>query len=129
MGEGTVDGPAVQGYTREAIDDFLAAADVERARLREVIAEAESRTQRARAALGVHRVMTAMLLEAQADVAERRRLAEEEAAAILRAADDEAQSVLREAYAEPDGTLDLVRAEKIDEGPVYGGSAATFHTI
>jgi hypothetical protein len=48
-----------------------------------VIADDEERTRRARAAMGTHRVMVAMLLTAQRELDEVRARAEREAAAIL----------------------------------------------
>jgi hypothetical protein len=73
----------VQAYSRAAVDEFVASAAAERARLESAIAEQEERTRRARAALGTHRVMVAMLLDAQRELEEIRTHAEAEAAAIV----------------------------------------------
>jgi hypothetical protein len=73
----------VRAYSRSAIDEFLTAAAAERARLEAAIAEDEERTRCARAALGTHRVMVAMLIEAQRELDEIRTRAEAEAATIL----------------------------------------------
>jgi hypothetical protein len=89
----------VRAYSRSAIDDFLAAAASERARLEAAIAEDEERTSRARAALGTHRVMVAMLIEAQRELDATRTRAEAEAATILGGA------------GRPPALLDLTRVE------------------
>jgi cell division septum initiation protein DivIVA len=107
--------PAVQGYRREVVEDFLSAVEVERRRLHEIIRESEARTQRARAAIDVYRVIMDMLLAVQAEIAEIRRAAEEEAAAILRRGDEEAEALFRAAYAVEDGMIHLVRAEAAED--------------
>jgi cell division septum initiation protein DivIVA len=102
----------VRGYSRAAVDGFLAALDEERARVLQRIAESTERLERARGATGMQRAMLAMLLDTQ-DVAERRRAAEEEAARILADADAEAEAILAGALAPADTTvLDLVSAER-----------------
>jgi hypothetical protein len=89
--------PVAAAYAREAVDDFMAAAASEQARLRALIADAEARTRRARAAVGMHRVMVGMLFETQHQIAEQRAGAEADAADILGRAEEEAQRILREA--------------------------------
>lgn len=90
--EGTVS-KSVHGYPRAEVEDFLAAASVERVRLEAEIADADSRTARARSAVGSHRVMVAMLLEAQQELTEIRRAAELEAERILADAERRAQEI------------------------------------
>jgi hypothetical protein len=107
--------PAVQGYRREVVEDFLSAVEFERRRLQEIITESEARTQRARAALDVYRVVMEMLLAAHAEIAEIRLGAEEEAAAILRRGDEEAEALLRTASDAHSSTIDLVRAEAAED--------------
>src|SRR5689334_6611902 len=102
----------VHAYAREAVDDFLAAAESERARLRATIADAEARTRRARAAVGVDRVMVGMLLETQQQLPGHRDQAEAEAAEILGRAEDEAQQILREARADAGVAVDRERASE-----------------
>ena len=58
----------VQGYPRAAIDDFLAAAARERRRLRDELAAASARVERANLALGMHRTMIAMLIDTGRDL-------------------------------------------------------------
>jgi hypothetical protein len=72
-------------YTRRTVDDFLAAAATERDRLRAEIAAAEARERRARASLGVHRVMLSMFLETQREIAKIRADAEAEAEHVVAA--------------------------------------------
>jgi hypothetical protein len=92
------------GYSRAAVDDFLAAAAEERRRLEDVIAEAEFREQRARSTVeahfGLHDAMVKALLETQHELGFRRREAEEQAARILEQADLEARAVIDSARAE-----------------------------
>jgi len=85
----------VHGFPRAEVDAFLAAAASERVRLEAEIADANARIARARSAVGTHRVMVAMLLEAQRELTEIRRNAEVEAERILGAAELEAQSIER----------------------------------
>ena len=110
---GATSAAGVQGYTRQALNDFLTAADAERARLRGLIEEARARTRRARTPRFDHRVLAAMLFEAQADVAEIRQTAEKKAAAILRGADEEAKALLdaNRGLTDRQTTIDLPRAE------------------
>jgi hypothetical protein len=89
-------GPAaIQGYSRVEVDQFLAAAAVERSRLENEIADAEQRIARARSAIGMHRVMVAMLLETQRELTELRHHADREAEQILRDAEREAAEIAR----------------------------------
>jgi cell division septum initiation protein DivIVA len=90
----TLESP-VQGYPRSAVDEFVAAAEAEAAKLEAMIADAGERTRRSRAAIGTHRVMVAMLLEAQRELDEIRALAEAEAADIIATAEREADEVLK----------------------------------
>jgi hypothetical protein len=87
-------GNAVQGYSRAEVDEFLAAAAVERARLEAEISDARSRVGRARSAIGMHRVMVAMLLETQRELTELRSHADAEADAILAQAERDAAVIL-----------------------------------
>jgi cell division septum initiation protein DivIVA len=80
---------AIQGYSRAEVDEFLSAAASERQRLEREIADARGRIARARAALGMHRVMVAMMLETQRELGELRQNAERSAAAIVAAAERE----------------------------------------
>ena len=122
--------PAVFGYERAAVDDFLAAAGRERERLEAEIEESRTRERKARAAIGMHRVMISMLLETQIELEEKRRAAEAEAAAILARTEEEASRLeATTARSAPDAlsasfsratspsltVIDLERAESIDE--------------
>jgi regulator of protease activity HflC (stomatin/prohibitin superfamily) len=109
----------MHGYERAAVDDFLAAAATERARLEATIADANGRAARARAAIGMHRVMVAMLLETQGELTLRRREAEQQAAEIIAAAEAQAQEIERSAGVVPsaptaDPIIDIRRAELYD---------------
>jgi cell division septum initiation protein DivIVA len=79
------------GYDRAAVEAFLGAAAEERSKLEEQIEQSNLRLARARTALGTHRVMVAMLLQAQRECSALRRDAEREAAAIIAAAEREAR--------------------------------------
>jgi DivIVA protein len=94
-------GQPVRGYSRAEVDDFLAAAARERARLEAEIADANRRIRDARTAIGMHRVMVSMVLDAQRELSEMRRAAELEAERILSAAETDAQRMLAEARNEP----------------------------
>jgi cell division septum initiation protein DivIVA len=83
----------IHGYSRSEVDEFLAAAALERARLEATIADANARSNRARAALGMHRVMVAMLLEAQREMSQLRSDAEREADRIIAEADEQARAM------------------------------------
>jgi len=85
---------AFRGYSRGAVDQFLAAASEEIVRLETAIAEAKERTRRARESVGAHRVMVAMLLQTQERVVEMRRRAEADAAGILERASSDRRSVV-----------------------------------
>ena len=99
----------VRGYSHEAIEEFMRAADQEARRLEELIADSERRAARARAAIGTHRVMVAMLFTTQHRLDEMRRDAEAEAAAILHGAEREADAIVA-APSEP--VLDLGELER-----------------
>jgi hypothetical protein len=121
--------PSVHAYARTAVDDFHAAAASEKDQLRRVIADAEARERRARASIGMHRVMVSMLLEAQREIADERGRAELEAADIVAAADAEAMAIVHSARDEaaargarrvgsPDvesSTLDLTAVERVEQ--------------
>lgn len=96
------------GYSRQAVDEFIAAAAIEAERLEVLIADAAERTRRARAAIGTHRVMVAMVVETQLRLDELRRDAELESAAILERADREAEARRVRERAE----LDLIAIER-----------------
>jgi hypothetical protein len=82
------------GYSRTELDAFLLSVEDERARLEAAIAEDEVRTRAARAALGTHRVMVSMLLQAQREIDEIRARAEAEAAVVLLASSSPSAPVL-----------------------------------
>jgi hypothetical protein len=85
----------IHGYPRAQVEEFLSAAAAERVRLESEIADANARIARARAAVGTHRVMVAMLLETQRELSETRRRAEQEAERILADAEIEARAIER----------------------------------
>lgn len=89
-----------QWYARSAVDEFLDAAAQERTRLEAVIADANRRADQARAAMGLHHMMAAMLLETHRTLTERRHAAEAEAAQIILASEREAQALVDQAQAE-----------------------------
>jgi hypothetical protein len=70
----------VQGYPSDALTEFVRAAEQRAAALRADIDDLRARQTRARAALGTHRQMHAMLTEAQREIARRRREAAEQVA-------------------------------------------------
>jgi hypothetical protein len=82
------------GYPREVVDDFLAALGAERARLTQIIEEAEDRAARARVAVSNHEIMLTMLVDAQHDLTGRERAAQLEAVEILDSAEREARALL-----------------------------------
>jgi hypothetical protein len=84
----------IRGYSRAEVDEFLRAASEERDRLAAEIADSSERISRARAANGLHRVMVAMLLEAQRELTEIRTSADAEATRILADAEREATMIL-----------------------------------
>ncbi len=92
-----------QWYARSAVDEFLTAAAQERTRLEAVIADANRRADQARAAMGLHHMMAAMLLETHRTLTERRHAAEAEAAQIILASEREAQALVQHAQAERAG--------------------------
>ena len=83
-------GTPIQGYSRADVDQFLAAAAEERIRLEATIDDLQSRISRARSAIGMHRVMVAMLLETQRELTDIRDSAAAEAEQIVREAEAEA---------------------------------------
>lgn len=112
----TTDDRRMHGYPRATVDDFLAAAAVERARLEEELEQATARADRARAQIGVDRVMMRMLLDAQRDVGEIRARAEERAAEIIATAERDAQEVVARERSDrrvsPPSRIDLVEVEE-----------------
>ena len=91
---------AIKWYSQDSVDEFLAAAAEERERLEAVIADATARAERARAALGVHRLMATMLLDTHRQLTERRREAELAAAQIIIESEREANRLLEAARAD-----------------------------
>jgi hypothetical protein len=89
-----VAGTAISGFARAEVDQFLDAAQTERRRLEAEIAEAHARISRARSAIGMHRVMVSMLLEAQREFAELRQQAETEAQQIAIEAERKVAEIL-----------------------------------
>jgi hypothetical protein len=92
---------AVLGYSQSTVDEFLAAAAEERTRLVAALSEAKARQAETRSAIGMHRVMLSMLLEAQEELQTRRREAEAAADEVLRRADREAETILAAAQPAP----------------------------
>ena len=78
----------VQGYPSDALAEFVRTVDERAAALRLEIEDARSRQSRARAALGTHRQMHAMLTEAQREIAHRRHEAADQIAGFQRASAD-----------------------------------------
>jgi ABC-type transporter Mla subunit MlaD len=114
----------IHGYPRADVDEFLRAAAAERVRLEAEIADANARIAHARSAVGTHRVMVAMLLEAQRQLSELRRDAEIQAERIIAEAEIEAQAIergvrgsaaSRPTFAEP--SIDLTRPDLRTEDP------------
>jgi cell division septum initiation protein DivIVA len=95
----------IQWYARSAVDDFLAQAAVRRTELEAAIAAANERAERARAALGLYRMMAAMLLETQRELQEMRRDAEAQAAEIVRGAEQTDDVVIDLAGSTPSGAM------------------------
>src|SRR5215813_9209404 len=89
--------PSASLYARQAVDDFLTAATAERERLELTIAEAKARTDRARAVIGMHRVMVSMLLETQHELDALREAADREAQAIVSNAEEDARAIVQAA--------------------------------
>jgi len=107
------------------VEEFLAAAGAERVRLEAEIADANGRSARARAAVGSHRVMVAMLLEAQQELGEMRREAEVEAEQILADAERRAQEIERGtvAQAAPVTEMAFAATARSADGPAVAPSA------
>jgi len=99
-GAGSALEPSASLYARQAVDDFLVAATAERERLRQTIVDAKARADRARAAVGIHRVMVSMLLETQLDLAAQRDAADVEAQNIVTRAEEEARAIVQAAREE-----------------------------
>jgi hypothetical protein len=101
---------SLTAYPRTAVEDFLAAAAGERRRLEGALADADTRIRRARAAVGMHRVMASMLLQLQVELTERRATAEAEAEKILERAEREARELVLDAQrrrgAQPAAAID-----------------------
>jgi hypothetical protein len=104
----------VHGYSRAAVEEFVSAAAAEETKLEAVIEEAATRTRKARAAIGTHRVMVAMILEAQHQLDDIRAQAESEAARILAQGERDADE-LAPLVSPPE--LDLVGAETMRPEP------------
>lgn len=85
----------LRGYQRAAVDEFLAAAEAERSRLESLIADANDRASRARAAVGMHHIMVTMLAETQQELAQRRSDADRRSAEIIAAAEAQARAIER----------------------------------
>ena len=83
----------VHGYLQETVTQFLQDAAAAQASLEARIQAAQERQGRARATLGTHRVMSAMLLEAEREISTRRRQVQRRVDGILLEAERQAQSV------------------------------------
>lgn len=135
-----VDQVPAHGYPRDAVDEFLAAADAERARLEAVIREASGRAERARAPIGAQRLMMSMLLDTQRELSELRDSAATRAEKIIAEAEAQAREIVMLADPVPtprpgfttgprpggtgaasssstDRPIDLVGAEAADQKP------------
>ena len=84
----------LQGYSRAEVDDFLGAIATERLRLEAAIEDANRRITRARSAISMHRVMVAMLLDAQREFVAIRKRSQTEAEEIVTAADLQARATI-----------------------------------
>jgi hypothetical protein len=116
-------GAPIAGYSRSEVDDFLTAAAQERTRLEAAIADATTRASRARAALGMHRVMVAMLLETQRELSELRNDAERQAEEIITAA--ERDVVLAQGSA-PGPRVHEIDLSTVDAAPVGAAPLVAF---
>ena len=134
-GDAHRDAPAaemMQGYSRAAVDDFLAAAAAERSRLEIEIADARGRLGRAHVALGMHQTMLAMLTDTGRELEDLRRRTERQAAEAI--ANDEIRN--RPSMPAPPFAFDLTAAERAEhaasvvetpsttEGSPYGEHAS-----
>jgi hypothetical protein len=126
-GSASEHGTAIHGYSRAEVDEFLAAAAIERERLEREIADARARISRARSALGMHRVMVAMMLETQRELSELRMSAERRAAEIVADAEREQarlgsrpSSVADPSSVATPAMIDLERAEHVDSWATFG---------
>jgi hypothetical protein len=95
--------PPIRWYSRSALDEFLAAAEREQARLEATIAGARQRLARANSAVGLHQTMIEMMLEVQREVAEIRRAAETQSGQIIASGELEADAILRGATTRSNG--------------------------
>jgi cell division septum initiation protein DivIVA len=84
----------IRWYARPAVDQFVATAAAERARLVAAIEDARRRVAGATATVGMHETMVSMLRDSQRELSALRRGAEEHAAAIMAEADAEATLIL-----------------------------------
>jgi cell division septum initiation protein DivIVA len=122
----TTDAPStpIQGYSRADVDQFLTAAAEERLRLETEVEELEGRISRARSAIGMHRVMVALLLETQRELTEIRDSASAEAERIVREAEREVATMRCAPTAD---SIDLVAespASRLPVAPVADGGVA-----
>jgi hypothetical protein len=118
---------SARAYSRAEVDDFLAAAAAERIRLEAEIAEATERISRARAAIGMHRVMVSMLFETQREVSALRREADAQARQIVADAEREVAAMVRASspLTAQTGSTFAADASRIPPSP----PAADGHTI
>ena len=127
---GTAAAQPIRGYSRAEVDDFLDAAARERSRLETEIADADRRVREARSAIGMHRVMVAMVLDAQRELTEVRRAAEREADAIIAAAELDAQQGVSAAPIGPvTHMVDLTAAEESPATVAESGSDEYFEFL
>lgn len=117
----------MQGYSRAEVDEFLAAASAERVRLESEIDDLQGRISRARSAIGMHRVMVAMLIDAQRELTDIREAAAAEAERIVRQAEGEVAAIPPAPVAPHDAPLSttIARDESIDlvTGPLATASS------
>lgn len=116
---------AVQGYARAAVEDFLEAADRERAQLRRSIDDASDRIAHANKASGMHRMMLTMLIDTGREIADVRAAADSRAAEIVLAARAPAQASTPAAVRDEAASIDL-RTEEHGERTV---SAPATHDV
>jgi hypothetical protein len=105
----------LQGYSRAEVDDFLSAVASERTRLEAAIADANRRIAGARSSISMHRVMVAMLLDAQREFLDVRNRAQSEADEIVAAAELEARATIEAARAP--GMVDERAGDAADDAP------------
>ena len=120
----------VRGYQRAAVEEFLAAANAEKARLEALIADANERAAVARTAVGMHHIMVAMLVETQEELTRRRREADLQAAEIIAAAEAQALAIERPtAMPEPAAVPAPAAAAPVVEGLRIHAPAATAEPV